>query len=89
MSRLALEKTIQISVDILRMFQASHCVELSPAACFSTFQGAMLYLELTKDAEERGEPTLLDPTDFDLTYDMLKFIATVWHSAGRACLPDH
>lgn len=88
MSRLALEKTVQMSVDILRLFQASHCVELSPAACFSTFQGAMLYLELTRDADERGESTLLDPTDFDVSYDCLKFFATVWHSAGMSLHPD-
>lgn len=82
MSRLAMEKTIQMQVDILRAFQTQHCVELSPAACFSTFQATQLYMELTKDALESGEQTLLDESDFDLIYDSMKYFSTIWYSAG-------
>lgn len=83
MSQLALEKTIQIVVDILHTVYRSHWVELSPAACFVTFQSAMLYLELVQLADETGGTTALDRSHFDLMYDSLKNFATVWHNCGK------
>jgi len=83
MSYLALEKTVQIFVDIARAFQASHCIELSPAACFSAFQACMVYLDVKKYAEEYGEVSVLDQSDFDVVYDTLRYFATVWYSACK------
>jgi hypothetical protein len=83
MSRLALEKTIQIVVDILRALKPSHWVELSPSACFGTFQSAMLYMELVQFAEETGGTTTLDQSSFDMIYDSLKDFATVWHCCSK------
>ena len=79
MSRLALEKSVQIVVDILRALQRSHWTELSPAACFGTFQAAMLYLELVRFAEETGGTTALDQSGFDIMYKSLQDFATIWH----------
>lgn len=83
MSQLALEKTIQIVVDILRSLNRAHLVELSPSACFVTFQSAMLYLELAQLADEVGTTTALGQSDFDLIYDSLKDFATIWHNCGK------
>jgi hypothetical protein len=83
MSQLALEKTIQIMVDILRALKPAHWVELSPSACFATFQCAMLYLELVQLADENGGTTVLDQSNFDLMYDSLKDFATIWHNCGK------
>jgi len=83
MSYLALEQTVRMSADIARAFQATHCIELSPAACFSTFQTMMVYLDIKKYAEEYGEVSALDQSDFDVMYETLRYFATVWFSAGK------
>jgi hypothetical protein len=83
MSQLALKKTIQILVDILRALKRSHWPELSPSACFVTFQGVMLYLEMARLAEETGDTTALDQSNFDTMYGSLKDFATIWHSCGK------
>lgn len=83
MSQLALEKTVQLLVDILHNLQPSILFKLSPAACFSVFQGAMLYLELVELGEETGGTMVLDQSYFDLIYDSLKLLATVWHCCSK------
>ena len=83
MSRLALEKSIQIVVDTLRALKRSHWVELSPSACFATFQAAILYLELVQLAEETGGTTALHQSHLDLIYDSLKDFATIWHCCSK------
>jgi len=43
----------------------------------------MVYLDVKKYAEEYGEVSVLDQSDFDVVYDTLRYFATVWYSACK------
>ncbi|KAF2397259.1 hypothetical protein EJ06DRAFT_168748 [Trichodelitschia bisporula] len=80
-SRLAIDKMVQITVDILHVFPFEFIPELSPPAFHCTYLALVMFLKL--EQLYPGEPSSISQRDFDMVLKAMTEFSTAWGVAGQ------